>query len=201
VRERNCRPRRRLNSSPKETMTTQKSDSPESKFVALLRGINVGGNRVIKSLELKECLEGMRLTSVEVFLASGNVIFESSAADLVELTALIEKSLEASFGYPAKVIVLKLSTLARIVEEQPFVATEGWHRLVVFLTKNIARELVTAVRPNAAVEQVEAGKCVVYWTVERGMTLKSDFGKLLSKAKYKNFNTVRNINTLVKMLE
>lgn len=181
-------------------MPTSKPNSQDPQFVALLRGINVGGNRVIKSADLKECFERMKFSQVEVFLASGNVVFECKESEIQDLTALIEKTLVASFDYPAKVIVLNMSTLAKIVEEQPFVATEGWHRLVVFLTKNIGRELVTAVRPNAAVEQVEAGKNVVYWNVERGMTLKSEFGKLLSKAKYKDFNTVRNINTLQKLL-
>lgn len=181
-------------------MTSHNPNLSESRFVALLRGINVGGNRVIKSVDLQECFESMNFSQVQVFLASGNVVFECKERELQDLTGLIEKTLKASFDYPAKVIVLKLSTLAKIVEEQPFVEMEGWHRLIVFLTKNIARELVTAVRPNAAVEQIEAGRNVVYWTVERGMTLKSEFGKLLAKAKYKDLNTVRNINTVQKLL-
>lgn len=49
-------------------------------------------------------------------------------------------------------------------------------------------------------EEVKAGQGVVYWKVQKGQTLKSPLGKLLTKSKYKQFNTNRNLNTLNRIL-
>src|SRR5438067_13443767 len=69
------------------------------RFVALLRGINVGGRNPIKMADLKACLEGDGLAEVLTYIQSGNVIFSSPASAGQELTGRIERLLAARFGY------------------------------------------------------------------------------------------------------
>jgi uncharacterized protein (DUF1697 family) len=145
-----------------------------SKYVALLRGVNVGG-RVIKMAELKACLENAGLQNVK--------------------TVLLTKT----YNYPAKVQILTQEKLQQIVKAYPFNEKTGHHSYIIFiengLEKNLAQEFVK--NPN---EAAAMGQGVVYWQVERGQTLKSSFAKNLGRAKYKNFNTNRNLNTLNKLV-
>jgi uncharacterized protein (DUF1697 family) len=168
-----------------------------TKYVAFLRGINVGG-RMIKMNELKACFEDMGFFEVKTLLNSGNVLFESDLNE-PELKNKIEAKLTKTFNYPAKVQVLSLSNLTKIVEDCPFEDMDGFHSYIVFLEGNLAAELATeATDLDKKVEQIKLGKSVLYWRVPKGMTLKCKLSKHLGKVKYKDFNTVRNINTLRK---
>jgi len=63
-------------------------------YITLLRGINVGGNNIIKMTDLKSCFEDMGFTGVSTYIQSGNVIFFSGEQDKAKLTTKIEKELE-----------------------------------------------------------------------------------------------------------
>lgn len=173
----------------------------QTKYVAFLRGINVGGNRIIKNTDLKECFEKMGLDDVVVVLQSGNVIFSSFEGDPSQLKSAIENSLCKRFNYPAKVIVKDLSSIRAIIEKYPFERRKSDEQhYVVFLSDDLAGEMIRSLKSDKQIEEAVAGDKLVYWKVTKGMTLKSEFGKLLSKAKYKEQNTVRNINTLQKLV-
>ncbi len=172
-----------------------------AKYVAFLRGINVGGNRIIKSADLKSCFESMSLKNIIIILQSGNVIFECAITDDLKITSTIEKKLQDRFSYPAKVVVKSLGALAQIVDDYPFpTGKSDVQYYVVFLSEDLAGELTQSVKLDPQIESIKAGQNVVYWKVAKGMTLKSEFGKLLSKARFKELNTVRNLNTLQKIL-
>ena len=168
-----------------------------AKYVAFLRGINVGG-RTIKMAELKTCLDKAGLNNVKTVLQTGNVIFESGASQ-PKLKDLIEKTLAKTFDYPAKVQVISMDDLQKIIKAYPFAAKDGFHSYVVFMENDLEAALVAEAGRQLG-EKVERGKGVVYWQVARGDTLKSDFAKLLTKSKYKEFNTNRNLNTLNKII-
>jgi uncharacterized protein (DUF1697 family) len=167
-------------------------------YVVFLRGVNVGG-RIVKMADLKVCLEKCGLKNVKTILQSGNVVFDSDKNE-AQLKSLIEQTLTRAFSYPAKVQVFSIDNLNKIIKAYPFKAKDGWHSYVIFIENGLEKDL--AKEPsglNEKVEQVAAGQGAVYWQVERGQTLKSTFGKLLSKSKYKEFNTNRNLNTLQKI--
>lgn len=171
-------------------------------FIALLRGVNVGGNRIIRSADLKVCFEKMGFRDVKVILQSGNVKFFSEAATAAQVRDVIEAGLRRQFDYPAKAVVIKSESLGEVIDSYPFDSSnKDEQHYVVFLTEDVGGELVRELKLDAEIEQVRAGKNVVYWRVQKGMTLKSEFGKLLSKAKYKEHNTVRNLNTLLKIVK
>jgi uncharacterized protein (DUF1697 family) len=167
------------------------------KYVTFLRGINVGG-RIIRMADLKTCFEGMGFSEVKTLLNSGNVIFESDLKE-PELKKKIEETLTKTFSYPAKVWVISMDELKKIIGANPFLdAPTDYHQYVIFFENNLEKDLAAEVA-NSDNEEVKAGKKVVYWKVQKGLTLKSQCGKLLSQSKYKDFNTVRNMNTLQKV--
>jgi uncharacterized protein (DUF1697 family) len=169
-----------------------------TKYVVFLRGVNVGG-RVIKMTELKTCLEKAGFKNVKTVLQSGNVLFESDKT-APRLKTQIEEILTETFNYPAKAQVILFDNLRGIIAGYPFgPAQPDYHQYVIFIEDELEAQLV-AEAGSLLGEQVQAGLGIVYWTVKKGDTLKSPFAKLLTKSKYQEFNTVRNINTLKKLI-
>jgi uncharacterized protein (DUF1697 family) len=170
------------------------------KYVAFLRGINIGG-RIIKMADLKTCFEEAGYKNVFTLLQTGNVLFESSKSAR-QLKEEIEETLTKTFNYPAKVQVVTVHDLQGIVNSYPFgLGGASQHDYVIFMENGLEKVILQegcALAPN---EKAEAGSGVVYWQVDKGSTLKSPFAKLLNKAKYKQFNTNRNIKTLQKIIK
>lgn len=150
--------------------------------------------------DLKICLEKAGLQNVTTVLQSGNVVFESSKT-AAELKKLLEETLAKTFAYPAKVQVISIDNLQKIVNKYPFgQAGDTQHDYVIFMENDLEKELLKETYNLTAGEQVQAGEGVVYWRVDKGLTLKSSFAKMLAKSKYRDFNTNRNIKTLKKIL-
>jgi len=149
--------------------------------------------------DLVACCEKAGLSQVKTVLQTGNVVFESDKSE-AELKKLLEDTLSKTFDYPAKVQVLSLAELQKIIDAYPFGAPKtDTHDYIIFIENVLEQSLLGEEYGLAPGEKVAAGKGVVYWRVEKGQTLKSSFAKLLAKAKYKEFNTNRNLNTLKKI--
>src|SRR5688572_3872308 len=91
------------------------------RYVALLRGINVGGNNIIKMTALKQAFEEAGFENVATYIASGNVMFEAKG-NSAALEARIEKGLSKKFGYDARVLVRSKTQLAKVLKSAP----RGW---------------------------------------------------------------------------
>jgi uncharacterized protein (DUF1697 family) len=89
-------------------------------FIALLRGINVSGKNRIRMQELRISFESLKLSGVETYIQSGNVIFDCEGIDPENLSGLIEGKIVQSFGTPVQVLLRDLDNLIRIVENNPF---------------------------------------------------------------------------------
>jgi uncharacterized protein (DUF1697 family) len=100
------------------------SDGTEiTTYVALLRGINVGGHRLIKMPELQRLFEAMGFGRVRTYIQSGNVVFTSAADDPPEpLRQRIEREIAARFGFPVTVVLRTAAALERIITDCPFAA-------------------------------------------------------------------------------
>src|SRR6186997_95214 len=90
-----------------------------TQFVALLRGINVGGNNLIKMAELKACFEKQGFENVATFIASGNVLFETQSPAGLKLTSRIEAVLEKTFDYRASVVLRSAKQLEDTLRRAP----------------------------------------------------------------------------------
>lgn len=171
-----------------------------SRFVALLRGVNVGGI-TIKMADLAEVFRGLGYNEVKTVLASGNVRFEADASPEA-LKPTIEAALRERFGYEAWVHVLAIEDLERIAAAFPFEAErEGWHPYVIFAMSDAPLTELVALGSelDPALEQIAAGDGVLYWTVLRGHTLDSMIGKASGKARHKALTTTRNLRTVHKL--
>ena len=87
--------------------------------VAFLRAVNVGGH-TIRMADLRTSFEKLGFEAVETFIASGNVLFETTETSDEKLERVIERALEAEYGYPIETFVRSLSELAAITEHDPF---------------------------------------------------------------------------------
>ncbi len=168
-----------------------------TKYVALLRGVNVGGVNM-KMADLADVVRGLGYDDVKTVLASGNVLFTTPDAAAASKDKL-EAALRERFGYEAWVHVLTVDAVQRIIDAYPFERAADRHAYVVFVLKPEVRDDILAVRLDPAYEQVKAGDGVVYWTVPKGSTLESAMGKSQGSSKHKQWVTTRNLNTLEKL--
>jgi uncharacterized protein (DUF1697 family) len=171
-----------------------------SKYIAFLRGINVGNIR-IKMTDLKAAFENMGFTDVVTYLQTGNVVFHSDKT-IDAIKPILEKGLSATFKYDAYVLLYPFDVLATIIAACPFASSETHHNYVMFISNPVIFDELYTLSKGLGEEtkMIEAGDGVLYWHVEIGQTLHTPFAKLTAKAKYKSSVTVRNINTLEKMV-
>ncbi|MHC3000280.1 DUF1697 domain-containing protein [Microbacterium sp. HJ5] len=169
-------------------------------WIALLRGVNVGGI-TIRSAELAPVFTDLGFRAVRTVLASGNVIFETDAAASAraKLKISIEKALRGRFGYDAWIVLVTEDELRAAADAFPFdeddASRQPW---VIFCVDQATRdELVAAAEAmDAAADPVAPGPGVVYWNPVKGTTVDTPFARLLAKAAYKPRTTNRNLRTL-----
>jgi uncharacterized protein (DUF1697 family) len=168
------------------------------KQIAFLRGINVGNIR-IKMSDLKLVFEKSGLQNVKTYLQTGNVVFESDKT-LEVVKPILEKTLSETFNYQAYVLLYDFEVLSNIIDKYPFEREESYHAYIVFVETQLVFEELKNLAAGMN-EEITMGNQVIYWKVAKGESLETPFAKLLAKAKYKKNTTVRNINTLEKMIE
>lgn len=88
-------------------------------YIALLRGINVGGKNKIKMADLKSMFESIGLNRVETYIQSGNVLFESSEKEDI-LRNKIEYEIETILGFSVVVVLRTAAELEQIIQDCPF---------------------------------------------------------------------------------
>jgi uncharacterized protein (DUF1697 family) len=171
------------------------------KYVALLRGINVGGKTLIKMADLRTCAEELGLDAVSTFIASGNLLFESAERSAAKLETKIERAVEKRFELPVKVVVLDRAAYARIVKAIPktWVGDKELRANVAFVRRGTnAKQVVRELEPDPAVEEVKAVNGAILWATKRDSVNRSVMRKLIGGAAYKEL-TVRNLNTTLRL--
>ena len=117
---------------------------PATRYVAFLRAVNVGG-RVVKMDKLRRVFESLGYTDVQTFIASGNVVFDSSVKSAPALERQIEAALLEALGFPVTTFVRSLSEVADAAGHQPFKDAAGATLYVAFVrdapSKDAARRL------------------------------------------------------------
>ena len=173
-------------------------------YVALLRGINVGGSNLIRMPALKACFEAQGLCDVATYIQSGNVLFKAGRSNELRLTRLIEEALSETFAYESRVVVRSFEQLKAVVEKAPegFGTRPAAYRYdVVFLKEPLtAVEAMKSVATNPAVDRVYPGDGVLYSSRLISKAAQSHMSRVVSKPAYKNM-TVRNWNTTGRLLE
>ncbi|MBL8099780.1 MAG: DUF1697 domain-containing protein [Anaerolineales bacterium] len=172
-------------------------------YLALLRGINVGGKNIIKMADLKACFESMGLLNVVTYIQSGNVLFQSDEKDKKVLTDKIEKSLSKTFKYEAKLVIISHKELKEIVNEAPRgfgKDSETYRYDVIFLKEPLtSKEAMKSVRVKEGVDSAHAGKQALYFSRLIEKASSSYLTKIIGLPVYQNM-TIRNWNTTTKLL-
>lgn len=171
-------------------------------YVALLRGINVGGNNKIDMKQLKAAFESVGMHSVKTYINSGNVVFAHASTDVISLTNTLEKAIQATFGLSIKVLLRDIENIRNICKNLP----ELWQNNadmkcdVMFLweshdSENILSELT--IKPD--IDEVKYVSGAIVWRVDTDLVTRSGLLKVIGTNLYKHM-TVRNCNTTRKLL-
>jgi uncharacterized protein (DUF1697 family) len=174
-------------------------------YVALLRGINVGGKNTIPMAALRECLEDLGFSNVATYIASGNVILESDKQS-DEIRAHIEQALSERFktdGERIRVLVLTRDQLHAVVDGKPEGFGEQpdkYHSDAIFLMDIDPAQAMSVFRPREGVDQVWPGDGVIYSQRLSAQRTKSRLSRIMGTPEYKSM-TIRSWSTTTKLLD
>jgi uncharacterized protein (DUF1697 family) len=172
-------------------------------YVALLRGINVGGQNAVSMSELRDAFEGHGFADVRTFLNSGNVVFSggSSPSDLEDE---IEEMLEAHLGRPLVVVVRSRRQMQNIVRKAPDgfgQQPDLYHSDVIFLKPPLTvGEAMEQVELREGVDQAWPGTGVIYFARLSARRTESRMNRMMSGPIYQ-LMTIRSWSTTTKLLD
>lgn len=174
------------------------------RYIALLRGINVGGKNRMKMADLRECLHGMGARDVRTYIQSGNVLFCAPKQDVQKLTQKIELLLTKKFSYPSRVLVLSEESFTEAVQDAPQnfgTEPKSYRYDVIFLIEPLtAEEAINAITLTEGVDTVHCGTHALYFSRLISKASQSRLVKIVTLPLYKN-TTIRNWNTTTKLLQ
>ena len=113
----------RLRSAKENACFANENETTEcavKSWIALLRGINVGGNNKLPMAELRMLLDDVGLVEVQTYIQSGNIGFKSDVKDATSLETLIAETIAKSFGFEIAVFVLEAEKLIAVLDQSPF---------------------------------------------------------------------------------
>jgi uncharacterized protein (DUF1697 family) len=169
------------------------------KYVAFLKAINVGGH-VVKMDELRELFSGLKLSNVETFIASGNVIFETKSAPDQKLEQRIEKHLETALGYAVGSFVRSMEEIRAVSEYEPF-SKKGLVTNVAFIRQPLTAGVVEQVMGfRTEVDDFHVHGREVYWLCQIRQSDSKFPAKKLEKV-IGGEATWRNMNTVVRLAD
>ena len=170
-------------------------------YIALLRGINVGGNKKVSMKELKSVFESLEHRDVITYINSGNVIFTDPEKNKTSLTQKIEKAIEQKFGFEVKVLVRDAKNIKKVAKAIP----ASWHNDteqrtdILFLWDEFdSKKTIELIKHNPAVDTLKYMAGAIIWNFDRRNYNKSGMHDLIGTPVYKNM-TARNVNTVRKL--
>lgn len=174
------------------------------KYVALLRGINVGGNNKVAMGELRTCFEGLGFTNVGTYINSGNVLFESSQTDEVKLAAQCEAAIRKQCGFRVVVAIISAGALQAAVAHAP----KWWdlaadvptkHNALFVIAPATAKDIVQQVgEPKLEYEKMAHYGQVIFWSAPVATFGRTRYSKIVALPAYQAV-TIRNANTTKKL--
>lgn len=166
------------------------------KYIALLRGINVGGNHKVEMKKLKSLFESLDFSNVSTYINSGNVIFESEDGIKIVLNKA-ETRLKNEFDFDIPILIKTEDEMKKIANAIPV----EWQNDSTF--KSDVAYLFPAIDSKKTIDELPIKKefvdiryieGAIYWRAERENYNKSHLNKIINNKLYK-LMTVRNVNT------
>ncbi|PJZ84395.1 DUF1697 domain-containing protein [Leptospira harrisiae] len=166
------------------------------KYIALLRGINVGGNRKVEMKKLRNLFESLGFTNVSTYINSGNIIFESNL-DAKNVLIKIQKSFEKTFDFEIPTLVKTEKEMIKIVSAIP----EEWQNdptqktdVAYLFPEADSKKIIEELPLKIEFLEIRYVKGALFWNIKRENVNKSQLAKLISHKLYKSM-TIRNVNT------
>lgn len=172
--------------------------------VALIRGINVGGNNIVPMAQLRTALQEAGATEVRTYIQSGNVVLAMPGAAAADVNAAVEAVLADSFGVNTVVVTIEAAALRDVVAQAPagFGQEESDFKFdVVFLRPGLeVAELAPRIRAREGVDQVWPGPGALYFRRKNAQITKSYMSKIVAMPEYKGM-TIRNWRTTTRLAQ
>lgn len=169
-------------------------------YIALLRGINVGGHRKVPMAELRELLTKIGLSSVKSYIQSGNVIFKVAETNAQKIENSIQKSIVDYFGFEVSVLVRTRQQLQRIFNDCPFSEDKISNSYFAILS-HVPKEDLVEVAYEKVYEHEEykiINDCLYFYS-DKGYG-KAKFSLNYFEKKLNVIATARNYKTMLKLL-
>lgn len=181
-------------------MNTRKKEAMPR--LVLLRGINVGGNNIIKMEALKKTFEELGFTGVKTYIQSGNIIFHGDEKDSAALTQKIKQALSKKFCYEARLALLDFGEMKKIIDDMPAgfgEAPDAYRYDVWFLLAGASpKDIMRQVQIREGVDQVYQGRKAVYAARLNSQAGKSYLTKIIREPVYQ-YMTIRGLSTTRKL--
>jgi uncharacterized protein (DUF1697 family) len=166
-----------------------------TKYVALLRGVNLVGRSSLKMADLKALAEELGLKSARTYIASGNLLFASDKPE-EKLRLMLERSLQKHMGKQVRVMLRTAEEMAAVVRANPSPKAPGKNVQAFFMNDAPPADLLSTIRNKADDERIAAGKREVFVAYgEKGI------GRSRLKIPAAEAGTARNMNTVAKLAE
>lgn len=172
-------------------------------FVALLRGVNVGGNNMISMRELKASFEEMGFANVTTYINSGNIIFATKENDARKLETKIERMLAKEYELNSKVVIRSHSEMEELVNSLPktWKGDTGWRYNVIFLRHTIdSKDVLDDLPAKTDIEEIVYRPGALLWSALVSDINRTTWARFATRKKYQD-TTVRNLNTTKKLYE
>lgn len=177
--------------------------TPTTSYIALLRGINVGGKNKVPMQTLRELIGSMGGTGVRTHLQSGNAVFTHREEDSLLLTTQLERALDDELGLIISCLVRTAADLRRVIEANPFPMDEvnGSRFLVVFLSGPPPLDKLATLDPAVyAPDEFRAGEREIYVNLPDGIR-DSKLATHFTDRWLGMTASARNWNTVTKLLD
>ncbi len=175
-----------------------------NKYIAILRGINVSGQKLIKMTDLIKHLEELGFKKITTYIQSGNVLFESDISNQMELALKIGNKIKEKYGFDVPVIVKNREELKIISKNNPFLTqrSEDIDKLyVTILAEEATHELAAKFKDiDYKPDEFILDGNVLYGYVPNGYG-NTKFSNTFIENKLKTTATTRNWKTVLKLTE
>lgn len=179
----------------------EKGSKLSERYIALLRGINVGRANRVAMADLRALVAGLGYTDVRTLLNSGNVLFDGPVADTTELSLRIEQALHAHLHVSTQVILLTAADLAVVVDENPLlgIASDPSRLMVSFPRGPVdPRPLQPLLEQDWSPEALALGQRATYLWCPAGL-IESRLAQAVARAHGEAPTTLRNWSTVMKL--
>ena len=173
----------------------------QTTYIALLRGINVGGHRPLKMEELRQMFVMLGFENVSTYIQSGNVVFDAADQDESQLATKIKNQIADTFEYDVPMIICTVEQLQKTLAELPFQKRESWKRYISFLSEQPnEKKQQKLVSQSNEIECFKMGNLVVYAHIDKETDQKQQFSTSFIERTLKVSVTNRNLRTVRKIL-